>query len=562
MTAASPKKTVLIRADAGGLLGSGHIMRMIALAQALRQRDIKAVFISVLCHPSMRERLQKEGFRHVLIEDAEVGDTRDAQQTIALAKELGGEWIVLDGYHFDLPYQKQVRTPGFKVAVMEDNDHCEEWYADLIVNQNLGTEGKVYQNTLTEGKALTGCHFTLLREEFQAYPEREKAPAWPPKRILVTMGGVDSDDATGLILRSLEVTELTNLEVKVIVGGGNPNEAGLQKAAAKSKHRVELLVNVTDMPSLYQWADAAITAGGSTCYEWMRYGLPAAVVTIANNQEPIVEALIQKEAALSLGKIGHLNETAAAKQLQEWFKEAPRAATNPLVDAHGARRVAAYLDTKLIISIASAKDSWINPSIKKFIQTLSENGHEVVWVHNASEAPPSDILFLLSYWKIVSAAVRAKHAHTLVVHGSDLPRGRGWSPATWQILEGCNRIPMCLLEAADAFDTGDIYLRTQMKLRGDELIDEIREEQTAATFRLCEMFIDQYPAITTRGIPQEGSPSEYPRRRPKDSELDPEQSIAEQFNRLRVADNETYPAFFKHNGHCYTLKIERMEAPE
>lgn len=562
MTAVTSKKTVLIRADAGGLLGSGHIMRMIALAQALRQRNIEAVFVSVLCYESMRKRLKKEGFRHVLIEDAELGDTRDAQQTIALANELGGEWIFLDGYHFDLRYQKQVRTPGFKVAIMEDHDHCKEWHVDLIVNQNLGAEGKAYQNTLPEGKSLTGCRFALLREEFRACPKREKAQAWPPKRILLTMGGVDPDDTTGLILRSLETIGLTDLEVKVIVGGGNPNKESLQQTAVDSKHRVELLVDVTDMPSLYQWADATITAGGSTCYEWMRYSLPAAVVTIADNQEPIVEALVQKEVALPLGRIEHLNETITAKKLQEWFKEAPMPSAQPLVDSQGARRVASYLDTKLIISFASAKNSWINPLIEGFVQNLSKSGHEVVWVHNACEAPPSDILFLLSYWEIVPKAVRVQHAHTLVVHGSDLPKGRGWSPVTWQILEGSNQIPVCLLEAADAFDAGDVYLRTEMKLRGDELIDQIREEQAAATFRLCEVFIGQYPAISTRGMPQEGSPSEYPRRRPADSELNINQTILEQFNQLRVADNDAYPAFFKHAGHCYTLKIERTEPKE
>lgn len=552
-------KTVLIRADAGGLLGSGHVMRMLALAQALRQRRIEAVFISALCPPSTRERLHHEGFRHRMIENAEPGDSKDAQETISAADELDAEWIFLDGYHFDLRYQKQMRTSNVKVAIMEDNEHCEEWHVDLIVNQNLGAEGKVYQNILPSGKALTGCRFALLREEFCAASESDHARAWPPKRILLTMGGVDPNDVTSLILRSLEIIKPSDLEVKVIVGGGNPNASRLQEAAAHSKHRIELLVDVNDMPALYQWADAAITAGGTTCYEWMRYNLPAAVITIADNQEPIVEALMAKGAALPLGRIGQVDEVTVAKHLHEWFDKRPSSQTATLVDAQGARRIAAYLDSQLVISIASAKESWINPSIKEFLQTLSASGHQVVWVHDAGEAPPSDILFLLSYWEIVPRSVRTKHAHTLVVHESDLPKGRGWSPVTWQILEGSNRIPLCLLEAADAFDAGHVYLRSEMALRGDELVDEIREKQATASFQLCRDFIDQYPAITMKATPQDGSPSEYPRRRPADSELDPEQSIAAQFNQLRVADNAAYPAFFVYKGQKYILKIERAE---
>lgn len=562
MTGAALKNRVLIRADGGGRLGSGHVMRMIALAQALRKRGIGAVFASVLCHPSLRERLEKESIRHVPVAEAEPGDAQDAEQTIALANDLGCEWIFLDGYHFDLRYQKQVRTSGFKVAIMEDNDHCEAWYADLIVNQNLGAEGKVHQNALPRGKSLTGCRFALLREEFRAGAKKKKASEWPPKRILLTMGGVDPDNATHLILRSLEKMTQTTLEVKVIIGGGNPNKKSLQKAAADSKHWVDILVSVTDMPMLYHWADAAITAGGSTCYEWMRYGLPAAIVTIANNQEPIVKALVGKRLACDLGKVEHLSENTAKEHLQAWLAESRNVPGYPLVDGQGAHRIAAFLDTQLTIGIASARDSWMNPLIEQFAKRLSRQGHEVNWVHDAGEAPPSDILFLLSYWEIVPQKVRGKHVHTLVVHESDLPKGRGWSPVTWQILEGNNQIPVCLIDAVDAVDAGDIYLRTKIKLGGDELIDQIRDAQATATFSLCQRFIEQYPFIASQGKPQEGNPSEYPRRCPADSELNTDQTLLEQFNQLRVVDNDAYPAFFKHAGQCYTLKIERMEEPE
>lgn len=210
------------------------------------------------------------------------------------------------------------------------------------------------------------------------------------------------------------------------------------------------------------------------------------------------------------------------------------------------------------ISIAICSDaiSWINPFLPKLLLTWLEDGHSVAWGHSASELHEGDVCFYLSYSRIVDAATRARFKNNLVVHESDLPRGRGWSPMTWLILEGEKRIPVTLLEAVDQLDAGPIYLREWIDLRGNELNAEWRQLQAEATLRICKGFVSEYPSVLSKAQDQEGEASFYPRRRPKDSELDPNKTIAEQFNVFRVVENKSYPAFFELWGRRFVFQVE------
>ena len=129
----------------------------------------------------------------------------------------------------------------------------------------------------------------------------------------------------------------------------------------------------------------------------------------------------------------------------------------------------------------------------------------------------------------------------------------------WQILEGKKEIPVSLFEAVERVDAGDVYYRDTVVFEGHELIDELRAKEGAAINTLALRFVDECPNIV--GKPQEGEETFYLRRRPKDSEIDTTKSVAEVFNQLRVADNERYPAFFKHKGHVYVVKISKKDRP-
>ena len=200
--------------------------------------------------------------------------------------------------------------------------------------------------------------------------------------------------------------------------------------------------------------------------------------------------------------------------------------------------------------------SWIIPFVDILEKIVSKN-HQVFRISNADAIPSGDMCFFLSCEKIVSTNILKRNIHNLVIHPSFLPYGKGFSPLAWQILEGKKEIPITLFEAEEKVDSGAVYYHDIIKLEGHELNSEIKEFQGKLTIALALRFIDNYPDV--EGYPQKGEESFYKRRGKKDSELDVNKSIAEQFNLLRIVDNERYPAYFHYLDQEYVFQIYRKE---
>lgn len=198
-------------------------------------------------------------------------------------------------------------------------------------------------------------------------------------------------------------------------------------------------------------------------------------------------------------------------------------------------------------------NSWVIPYAEKLQQLLHERGHKVEMRHEKEEVGNGDILLLLSCEKIVPKDTLTRNTHNIVVHSSDLPQGQGFSPLTWLVLEGANDVPITLFEAVDAVDAGPFYFKDTIHFEGHELNGELKAAQGEKTIELILRFVDAYP----NAIPHEqrGDRTWYRRRTAADSELDTTKGIGEQFDLLRVVDNERYPAFFTFRGHTYILKI-------
>lgn len=205
------------------------------------------------------------------------------------------------------------------------------------------------------------------------------------------------------------------------------------------------------------------------------------------------------------------------------------------------------------ITVLVDNDSWIIPYARKLVDILREKGLDAAFADSADKVRVGWINFMLGCTRIVSHDVLLRNQHNLVVHESDLPEGRGFAPMAWQILEGKRQIPICLLEASDAVDAGDVWIRDVIELNGTELCDEWRALQGEKTVQLCLRFVNEYKALVP--VKQEGTPSWYARRRPSDSRLDINKSVRDQLDLLRVVDNERYPAYFEIDGQVYTLQI-------
>lgn len=211
----------------------------------------------------------------------------------------------------------------------------------------------------------------------------------------------------------------------------------------------------------------------------------------------------------------------------------------------------------LITLMCDNPSSWIIPYINELEKKIKELGHQVKVIDNYKKIISGDLLFLLSCEKILPASYMKLNKHNLVIHESDLPKGKGWSPVTWQVLEGKDVIPITLFEAVKNVDDGDIYLQEFIHLDGSELLEEIKHKQGVYTKKLVLEFIKRYPNI--KGKSQQGESSFYIKRGPKDSELDINKTIKEQFNLLRVVDNERYPAYFMFNNKKYIVRIYKED---
>jgi methionyl-tRNA formyltransferase len=196
--------------------------------------------------------------------------------------------------------------------------------------------------------------------------------------------------------------------------------------------------------------------------------------------------------------------------------------------------------------------SWFVPYAVR-LKELLEPHHSITHVFNASKVTSGDILLILSCEKLISKKVLALNTNNIVVHPSALPQGKGWSPLSWQVLEGRNQIPITLFEAAEGVDSGDVYLRDVIELDGTELNERIKELQGKKVLSMVMNYINLRKTLVAEA--QEGPESVYPRRTPKDSELSINKTLEENFNLLRTVDNELYPAFFVINGKKYTIKV-------
>jgi len=172
---------------------------------------------------------------------------------------------------------------------------------------------------------------------------------------------------------------------------------------------------------------------------------------------------------------------------------------------------------------------------------------------NHKDAKDNDIVFIIGYTKILNKNFLNKNTLNLVIHESSLAKGKGFAPIQWQILKNKNLIDVCLIEATQKVDSGDIFEKISLKIKKTALYDEIRESQAKATFKIIKKFLKKFPKIKSKK--QLGISSYYKRRYPKDNKLNINHSIKKNFNLLRIGNNELFPSYFKINNQEYILKI-------
>lgn len=209
------------------------------------------------------------------------------------------------------------------------------------------------------------------------------------------------------------------------------------------------------------------------------------------------------------------------------------------------------------VSVVVDNNSWILPYAEMLVDWCRRQGDAPRLCRTHEDIALGTVAFFLGCIKLAPPDALAKNSCNLVVHESDLPRGKGFAPVAWQILEGKDEIPVCLLYAGEKADAGPIVYRDIIRLEGHELCPEWRDIQGFKAVELCQRFLKE--ESPPKGIPQRGKDSFYPRRGPEDSRLDPKKSLSTQFDLLRVVDNERYPAFFDFRGQRYRLLVTKED---
>lgn len=316
------KKPLLIRADASVLMGTGHVMRMIALAQAWQDGGGKAIFLCAEITPALEGRLQEEGFLLKKIH-ASSGSHEDLQETCGLIASYNGDRILvaLDGYQFDSSFQQGLKNTGCRLLVVDDYGHADFYHADFVLNQNISAREELYRNRSPETQLLLGTKFALLRKEFLRYKGWKRDIPKTAKNVLVTMGGSDPDNVTQCVCEALAEFDL---EVRVVAGGSSPHIGKLRlmvESLSAKKARFQLFENASNMPELMAWADLAIATGGSTAWELAYMGLPTLLIISAENQRESSMEMIKQRYVLALGLDDINMGLGFAKQLDQLISD-------------------------------------------------------------------------------------------------------------------------------------------------------------------------------------------------------------------------------------------------
>lgn len=287
--------TLLIRADASSAIGTGHVMRCLALAQAWQDGGGEVVFLCADLPPILEARLREEKCRVFRLEAA-IGSKDDANLTAQIAGEHGAQWIVGDSYRFDFVWQSVVKKAGFSLLVLDDDRHAQKYAADVILNPNAGASAKIYRHSSPQSEILAGAEFALLRREFRLARQENLQVSPRITRILIAMGGADVQNLTPRTLRWLQSE--TDVEGKVHVAGLLGN---LQDALQNSRFSLRQSRAGREMPTLMVQSDLVIGAAGSTTWELGFLGVPTILSVVAPNQTDVAKWAHENGVATNIG---------------------------------------------------------------------------------------------------------------------------------------------------------------------------------------------------------------------------------------------------------------------
>ena len=318
---------VAIRVDASSQIGAGHVMRCLTLAQAFRNKGVEVIFICREHPGNLCDYIESEGFKlyrlpmHGLVKSAQsvfnndkkppnaswlgISWQKDAKETIDILVQQRVDYLVVDHFGIDASWEQRVKEiASVKITVVDgqlDRSHdCE-----FLLDPNLSERTPQCWKSLVPSycQLFLGPQFTFLRPEYLKERSRLRTRDGKVKRILIAFGGVDKANATGMALEAVKKAEHFNLAIDVVAGPGNPHKSDLERIC-QFLSNANFHFQPSSLAKLMAAADLSIGASGTMAWERCYLGLPAIIMSIADNQNNICEILEKKGAAIYLGKQG------------------------------------------------------------------------------------------------------------------------------------------------------------------------------------------------------------------------------------------------------------------
>lgn len=287
---------VLFRAEASDVIGGGHLMRCLTLADALRGAGLTCWFAaSPETIALLSTRLRGEHSTVVL--------SPDQATHVDVLRRLGPFALaVFDGYSMKAEYEHRFRSIADRLVVIDDlADRAHD--CDVLIDQTIGRNPTDYQALVpAQCQLLTGSAFALLRPQFRhmrrtAIASRDTRTGI--RRINIAFGYSLAGRAVQL---ALEAASQTIPEATIdLVAGIAPREE-----TARLPSHVKVHTAVRDVAALLAPADLAIGAAGISAYERCTLGLPALIMTTADNQQANAEGLAARRAVHFAGHASEL----------------------------------------------------------------------------------------------------------------------------------------------------------------------------------------------------------------------------------------------------------------
>jgi UDP-2,4-diacetamido-2,4,6-trideoxy-beta-L-altropyranose hydrolase len=344
---------LLIRADANGTIGTGHIMRCLALAEAWCAKGGHALFVSHCESTALKQRIAMTGAEIVELDASAAGrggpDVAGYAQLKleATRRPPKDRWLVVDGYQFSESDYHAFRSIEPRLACIDDFAHLAFYDAAVVVNQNIHARTLVY-HCRANAKVLLGSQYVLLRAQFLRWKNRPLEVASCARKILLTLGGSPAPEAAAKILRALRQSDVEDIEVKLLGGFGDATATMFLRELSAGGCRIEILGATADVAELMVWADVAIICAGGTLWELLFMGCPTMSFCRNRTQDVVLTILAEQGAVAHLGSLEQICEETVADTFKQFAlsKSARLHASRcgrEIIDGMGAERVVSTL---------------------------------------------------------------------------------------------------------------------------------------------------------------------------------------------------------------------------